>query len=91
MGPALKEAFTECVSTVALLQQAQSQKARDAEAGQFVSLALTFNSSDLRTVAKRIELLKSKSDDLVFSGGSFGQNLLIAALRTLDQSVANQR
>jgi hypothetical protein len=87
----LKETFSDCLSKVELLQQAQAQKARDAEAAQFISLALTFNSSDLRTFAKRIRLLKSATDGVAFNGDTFRQNLLTAALRTLDQSVTDQR
>lgn len=53
----LKGTFSECLEKVALLQQAQVNNARSAEAAQFISLAYTFNQdADLATFAKRLDL-----------------------------------
>lgn len=77
----LKDTFSECLEKVALLQQAQANKARSAEAAQFISLAYTFNQdTDLAAFARRIDL-KSELSPFV---NSFRQVLMIAAMRTLD-------
>ena len=77
----LKETFSECLQKVALLQQAQANNARSAEAAQFISLAYTFNQdTDLAAFAKRVDLKLELSPFV----NSFRQVLMIAAMRTLD-------
>jgi hypothetical protein len=76
------ETFSECLQKVALLQQVQTQKARTAEAAQFVSLAYTFNrDADLGAFAKRIGLKSALSATGI---NLYRQVLMIAAIRTLD-------
>lgn len=77
----LKETFSECLRIVALLRQAQANNARSAEAVQFISLAYTFNQvTDLAAFAKRVDL----KSELAIAVNLFRQNLMIAAMRTLD-------
>jgi hypothetical protein len=64
-----------------LLQQAQANNSRSAEAVQFISLAFTFNdSTDLGTFAKRLDLNSDFSPIMSL----LRQSLMIAAMRTLD-------
>jgi hypothetical protein len=78
----LKDTYSDCLKTVALLQQAQTIGARTAEAAQFISLAANFNhDSDLAAFAKRVGL---KSELSATSVNLFRRILMIAALRTLD-------
>ncbi|MET4297060.1 hypothetical protein ABIB06_007653 [Bradyrhizobium sp. LB8.2] len=75
----LKETFSECLQKIAVLQQAQANNARSAEAAQFISLAYTFNQdTDLAAFAKRVDLKSGLELNL------FRQVLMIAAMRTLD-------
>jgi len=76
----LKETFSECLQKITLLQQAQANNARSAEAAVFISLAFTFNQdTDLAAFAKRVDL---KSE---LSANVLRKFLMIAALRTLDR------
>ncbi|MET4331354.1 hypothetical protein ABIB80_007214 [Bradyrhizobium sp. i1.15.2] len=77
----LKETFSECLQKVPLLQKAQVNNARSAEAVQFISLAYSFNQvADLAVFAKRVDL----KSELAVPLNLFRQTLMIAAMRTLD-------
>ena len=78
----LREIFSQCVQAAASLQQAQSQKARSAEAKYFISLAYTLNQDDdLDTFAK---LVSPRAGVSALALSTFRQLMMIAAMRTLD-------
>jgi hypothetical protein len=78
----LKDIFSDCLQSVALLRQAQTQKARSAEAEYFISLAYTFNQDrDLGAFAK---LVSPQAGVSAFALNTFRQLFMVAAMRTLD-------
>ena len=80
----LKDTFSECLQNVALLQQAQTQKARPAEAEYFISLAYTFNQDhDLGAFAK---LVTPRAGVSAGTLNTFRQLMMVAAMRALDGS-----
>jgi len=80
----LKGTFSECLQNVALLQQAQTQKARPAEAEYFISLAYTFNQDhDLGAFAK---LVSPRAGVSAGALNTFRQLMMVAAMRALDGS-----
>jgi hypothetical protein len=78
----LKDTFSECLQQVALLRQAQTQKARSAEAEHFISLAYTFNQDrDLGAFAK---LVSPRAGVSAVAINTFRQLTMVAAMRTLN-------
>lgn len=76
----LKDTFSDCLDGVTLLQQAQANNSRSAEAAQLISLAYIFNrDADLAMFAKWVDLKSELS-----LTNHFRQVLMIAAMRTLD-------
>ena len=80
----LRDIFSRCLQTAASLQQAQTQKARSAEAEYFIILAYTFNQDhDLGAFAK---LVSPRAGVSAFTLNTFRQLFMVAAMRTLDGS-----
>jgi hypothetical protein len=80
----LRDIFSRCLQTAALLQQAQTQKARSAEAQHFIMLAYTFNQDrDLGAFAK---LVSPRAGVSAGALNTFRQLMMVAAMRTLDGS-----
>ena len=79
----LQETFSECLSKLSVLTQAQTRNDRGQEAAGFVSTAISFNeSSDLANYATRVGLTSEEFQFPLL--GSIRRVLMIAALRTLD-------
>ena len=80
----LRDIFSRCLQTAASLQQAQTQKARSAEAEYFILLAYTFNQDhDLGAFAK---LVTPRAGVSAGTLNTFRQLMMVAAMRALDGS-----
>jgi hypothetical protein len=78
----LKDTFSDCLQSAALLRQAQTQKARSAEAEYFIGLAYTFNEDrDLGAFAK---LVSPRAGVSAGALNTFRQLFMVAAMRTLN-------